>query len=117
TSQQFRRVFFRSRNTILFTVVLGMTIPIYIAIVPLFTMLREVGMTDSILGIIPPYLAFGLPLEVLILQAFFRRVPNELIEAARIDGAGNMRIFFRIIVPLSLPPLVTVARSEEHTTE
>lgn len=100
---------FPFRNTILFTVVLGMTIPIYIAIVPLFTMLREVGMTDSILGIIPPYLAFGLPLEVLILQAFFRRVPNELIEAARIDGAGNMRIFFRIIVPLSLPSLVTVA--------
>src|SRR5699024_5416552 len=100
---------FPFRNFILFSVVLGMTIPIYIAIVPLFTMLREAGMTDSILGTIPPYLASGLPLEVLILQAVFRRVPNELIEAARIDGAGNMRIFFRIIVPLSLPSLVPVA--------
>lgn len=100
---------FPFRNLILFSVVLGMTIPIYIAIVPLFTMLRNVGMTDSIIGIIPPYVAFGLPLQVLILQAFFRRVPSELIEAARIDGAGDLRIFFRLVVPLSVPALVTVA--------
>ncbi|MGP5078765.1 carbohydrate ABC transporter permease [Brachybacterium alimentarium] len=100
---------FPFRNVILFTVVLGMTIPIYIAIVPLFTMLRNVGMTDSIVGIIPAYVAFGLPLQVLILQAFFRRVPSELIEAARIDGAGDLRIFFRLIIPLSIPALVTVA--------
>lgn len=100
---------FPFRNLILSSVVLGMTIPIYIAIVPLFTMLRTVGMTDSILGIIPPYVAFGLPLQVLILQAFFRRVPSELIEAARIDGAGDLRIFFRLVIPLSVPALVTVA--------
>ena len=74
---------FPFRNVILFTVVLGMTIPIYIAIVPLFTMLRGVGMTDSIAGIIPPYIAFGLPLQVLILQAFFRRVPEELLDWRR----------------------------------
>ena len=100
---------FPFRNVILFTVVLGMTIPIYIAIVPLFTMLRGVGMTDSIAGIIPPYIAFGLPLQVLILQAFFRRVPEELLEAARIDGAGDIRIFARVVLPLSVPALVTVA--------
>lgn len=100
---------FPFRNAILFTVVLGMTIPIYIAIVPLFTMLRGVGMTDSIAGIIPPYIAFGLPLQVLILQAFFRRVPEELLEAARIDGAGDVRIFARVVLPLSVPALVTVA--------
>lgn len=100
---------FPFRNAILFTVVLGMTIPIYIAIVPLFTMLRGVGMTDSIAGIIPPYIAFGLPLQVLILQAFFRRVPEELLEAARIDGAGDLRIFARVVLPLSVPALVTVA--------
>lgn len=100
---------FPFRNLILFSVVLGMTVPIYIAIVPLFTMLRSVGMTDSIIGIIPPYVAFGLPLQVLILQAFFRRVPRELIEAARIDGAGDLRIFFRLVIPLSVPALVTVA--------
>lgn len=98
-----------ARNLLLFVVVLGMTIPIYIAIVPLFTMLRTVGLTDSILGIMAPYIAFGLPLEVLILQAFFRRVPEELIEAARLDGAGDARIFFRVVVPLSMPAIVTVA--------
>jgi len=99
---------FPFRNAVLFAVVLGMTVPIYIAIVPLFTMLRQAGMTDSILGIIPPYLAFGLPLQVLILQSFFRRVPDELIEAARIDGAGDVRIFVRLVLPLSVPALVTV---------
>lgn len=100
---------FRGRNAVLFVVVLGLTVPMYIAIVPLFTMLRNVGMTDSIIGIVGPYLAFGLPLQVLILQAFFRRVPEELLEAARVDGAGEFRIFFTIVLPLSLPALVTVA--------
>ncbi|UVY84520.1 carbohydrate ABC transporter permease [Brachybacterium sp. NBEC-018] len=99
---------FPFRSAVLFTVVLGMTIPIYIAIVPLFSMLRSAGMTDSIVGIIPPYIAFGLPFEVLVLQAFFRRVPDELIEAARLDGAGDARIFFRLVLPLSVPALVTV---------
>lgn len=103
------KVEFRGRNIVLFSVVLGLTVPMYIAIVPLFTMLRNVGLTDSIIGLAGPYVAFGLPLQVLILQAFFRRVPDELVEAARVDGAGDLRIFFRIMLPLSLPALVTVA--------
>lgn len=103
------KVEFRGRNVVLFGVVLGLTVPMYIAIVPLFTMLRNVGLTDNIIGLVGPYVAFGLPLQVLILQAFFRRVPDELVEAARIDGAGDLRIFFRIMLPLSLPALVTVA--------
>lgn len=100
---------FPARGPILFGVVLGLTIPIYIAIVPLFSMLRSIGMTDSIAGIILPYIAFGLPFEVLVLQAFFRRVPDSLLEAARLDGAGDVRIFLRIVLPLSVPALVTVA--------
>ncbi len=56
-----------------------------------------------------PYLAFGIPFCVLVLQSFFRQVPDEIIEAARIDGAGNWRIFFTIMLPLSTPALVTVA--------
>ncbi|MFC7376498.1 MULTISPECIES: carbohydrate ABC transporter permease [unclassified Brachybacterium] len=99
---------FPFRNAVLFVVVLGMTVPIYIAIVPLFTMLRSAGMTDSILGIMAPYIAFGMPLQVLILQSFFRRVPDDLLEAARLDGAGDARIFFRVVVPLSIPAIITV---------
>jgi raffinose/stachyose/melibiose transport system permease protein len=99
----------RFRRTIMFGVILGLTIPIYIAVVPVFIMLRGMGATDSLLGLIGPYLAFGIPFEVLVLQAFFRQIPEELIEAAKIDGAGEWRIFFTIVLPLSMPALVTVA--------
>jgi raffinose/stachyose/melibiose transport system permease protein len=99
----------RFRRTIMFAVFLGLTIPIYIAIVPVFIMLRGMGATDSLLGLVGPYLAFGIPFEVLVLQSFFRQLPDELIEAAKIDGAGDWRIFLTLILPLSLPALVTVA--------
>ena len=59
-------------------------------------------------GLVGPYLAFGIPFEVLVLQSFFRQLPDELIEAAKMDGAGPWRIFFTLILPLSTPALVTV---------
>ena len=96
------------RRLILFVMIMGLTIPIFIALVPLFALLRQVGLTDSLWGLLPPYLAFGIPLEVLVLTTFFRSVPNEVIEAARIDGASEWRIFAGIVLPLSLPVLTTV---------
>ncbi|WP_327581053.1 carbohydrate ABC transporter permease [Nonomuraea sp. NBC_00507] len=97
------------RRTVMFSVFLGLTIPIYIAIVPVFIMMRTAGATDSVIGLIGPYLAFGIPFEVLVLQSFFRQIPNEIIEAARVDGAGDWRIFWTVVLPLSAPALVTVA--------
>ena len=97
------------RRSILFLMLLGLTVPIFIAVVPIFTMLRQVGLIDNILGLLPPYLAFGLPFEVLILTGFFKRIPHEVIESARIDGASELNIFVRIVLPLSLPVLITVA--------
>lgn len=97
------------RRSILFLLLLGLTVPIFIAVVPIFTMLRQAGLIDSIWGLLPPYLAFGLPFEVLILTGFFKRIPQELIEAARIDGASELSIFVRVVLPLSLPVLITVA--------
>ncbi|MGP3917240.1 carbohydrate ABC transporter permease [Nonomuraea sp. 10N515B] len=96
------------RRTVMFTVFLGLTIPIYITIVPVFIMMKTAGATDSVLGLIGPYLAFGIPFEVLVLQSFFRQLPDEIVEAARVDGAGDWRIFWRIVLPLSAPALVTV---------
>jgi raffinose/stachyose/melibiose transport system permease protein len=93
---------------IMYTVFLGLTIPIYITIVPVFVMARSIGVTDSLLGLVGPYLAFGIPFEVLVLQSFFRQLPDEIIEAAKIDGAGPWRIFLTIVLPLSAPALVTV---------
>ena len=98
----------RFRGTIMFTVFLGLTIPIYITIVPVFVMMRSIGQTDSLLGLVGPYLAFGIPFEVLVLQSFFRQLPDEILESARMDGASEWRIFFTIVLPLSTPALVTV---------
>ena len=97
------------RRTVMFSVFLGLTIPIYITIVPVFIMMRQAGATDSLFGLLGPYLAFGIPFEVLVLQSFFRQIPDEIFEAARVDGAGDWRIFFTIVLPLSTPALVTVA--------
>jgi raffinose/stachyose/melibiose transport system permease protein len=99
----------RFRRVIMWGVFLGLTIPIYITIVPLFAMLRSVGLTDDLWGLLGPYLAFGIPFETLVLQSFLRRVPGEITEAAHVDGAGPWRVFFRIMLPLSVPALVTVA--------
>ena len=93
---------------IMYTVFLGLTIPIYITIVPVFVMMRGLGATDSLIGLVGPYLAFGIPFEVLILQSFFRQIPEEIMEAARIDGAGAWRTFLTIVLPLSAPALITV---------
>ena len=98
----------RFGTAIMYTVFLGLTIPIYITIVPVFVMMRSMNLTDNLLGLIGPYLAFGIPFTVLVLQSFFRQLPDEIIEAAKIDGAGPWRIFFTIVLPLSTPALVTV---------
>jgi raffinose/stachyose/melibiose transport system permease protein len=98
----------RFGTAIMYTVFLGLTIPIYITIVPVFVMMRSVGLSDSVPGLVGPYLAFGIPFEVLVLQSFFRQLPDEIIEAAKIDGASAWRIFFTVVLPLSSPALVTV---------
>jgi raffinose/stachyose/melibiose transport system permease protein len=98
----------RFGTVIMFAVFLGLTIPIYITIVPVFVLLRSMGLVDSVPGLVGPYLAFGIPFEVLVLQSFFRQLPDEIIEAAKIDGAGPWRIFFTLVIPLSTPALVTV---------
>ena len=80
----------RFGTAIMFAVFLGLTIPIYITIVPVFVLLRTMGAIDSVPGLVGPYLAFGIPFEVLVLQSFFRQLPDELIEAAKMDGAGPL---------------------------
>jgi raffinose/stachyose/melibiose transport system permease protein len=98
----------RFRTPVLFLVFLGLTIPIYIALLPLFNTVKTLGLIDNVFGLLGPYLAFGIPFEVLVLHSFFRQLPEEILEAARVDGAGPWRIFFQIVLPLSLPALVTV---------
>ncbi|MEW1890418.1 MULTISPECIES: carbohydrate ABC transporter permease [unclassified Streptomyces] len=86
----------------------GLMFPLVIAITPLYLVIKDLGLVDSLLGVIIPQIAFGLPTTVIILVPFLRAIPNEIEEAAAIDGLGRLGFFFRMVLPLSLPGVVTV---------
>jgi raffinose/stachyose/melibiose transport system permease protein len=88
---------------------LGLLFPVTVAILPLLILVRDLGLLDNPLGLALPEAAFGLPLTIIILRPFFRSIPMELEDAASIDGCGPLGFFFRILLPLSRPVLVTVA--------
>jgi raffinose/stachyose/melibiose transport system permease protein len=88
---------------------LGLLFPVTVAILPLLILVRDLGLLDNPLGLALPEAAFGLPLTIIILRPFFRSIPMELEDAAAIDGCGSLGFFFRILLPLSRPALVTVA--------
>ena len=87
------------------SILLGTMIPFQVLLAPLFTMVNRLGLIDTYAGIILPYIAFGVPYQVFVLYGFFRQLPKEMSEAARIDGASHVVIFFRLFLPLSLPAL------------
>lgn len=86
----------------------GLMFPMTVAITPLYIMIKNLGLMNSLAGIILPQIAFALPTTVIILVPFLRAIPKELEEAAAIDGASRLGFFFRMVVPLSLPGVVTV---------
>ena len=88
---------------------LGLLFPVTVAILPLLILVRDLGLLDNPLGLALPEAAFGLPLTIIILRPFFKSIPRELEDAAAIDGCGVLGFFFRILLPLSRPVLVTVA--------
>lgn len=87
----------------------GYAIPIHTVLVPLYEMLRAANALNSYIGLIGPYVAFGIPFSVLLLYSFFLDFPKELEEAARLDGCSELQLLARIVVPLSLPGLSSVA--------
>lgn len=103
------RYTFRGREPMygLFTV--GLLFPVAVAILPLFVVLRQIGLLSNPLGVALPQAAFGLPIAIIIMRPFFRAVPDELQDAARIDGAGPFRFYWSVMLPLSRPVLSTIA--------
>jgi alpha-glucoside transport system permease protein len=98
---------FPFRDTIFLIIVALMVVPIQMALVPLLRLFRDLGIADWYVGIWLAHTAFGLPLAVFLLRNFFITLPRDLIEAARVDGASNMRIFMRVVLPLSVPALAS----------
>jgi raffinose/stachyose/melibiose transport system permease protein len=103
-----RYQFWGSRFLIAFFVA-GLTLPFRLAIIPLFLLLNDLGLVNTRIGLILVYAATGVPFSVFILAAFFRQLPIELSEAARIDGANEFVLFSRVMLPLVRPALATVA--------
>ncbi|MFF2907858.1 carbohydrate ABC transporter permease [Paenibacillus sp. NPDC057934] len=103
------RLEFRFKGFIMMLFVLGMLIPIHSTLVPLFILMKSLGILDTYASLILPYTAFELPIAVFVIAAYLTSVPKELEEAAMIDGNGYWGIFFRIIVPLSVPAMATVS--------
>ena len=105
----FARFTFRGREVLFTLFTLGLLFPVAVAILPLYLLLRQLGLLENPLGVALPQAAFGLPVTILILRPFFRSIPAELEDAAAIDGCSRFGFFRRILLPLSRPALTTVA--------
>jgi raffinose/stachyose/melibiose transport system permease protein len=85
----------------------GLMFPMTVAITPLYILVKDLGLMNSLGGVILPQIGFGLPVTVIILVPFLKAIPDEIEEAASIDGASRLGFFFRMVVPLSIPGVVT----------
>jgi raffinose/stachyose/melibiose transport system permease protein len=103
------RMRFRGKNIALVWLLLSLSIPLGMFLVPLFYVYQRVGLMDTRLGLILIYSGIFMPFNVLLLRAYFLNVPGELGESARIDGEGDLGILLRIYVPLARPAFLTVA--------
>lgn len=102
------RYTFRGRGAMYSLFAAGLMFPITVAITPLYILVKDLGLMNSLAGVILPQIAFALPVTVIILVPFLRAIPDEIEEAAAIDGAGRLGFFFRMVLRLSVPGVVTV---------
>jgi len=102
------RYSFRLRTPIFLFFLAGIMIPMRLGVLPLYLLMRDLGLLDTLWSLILTYAASGMPMSVLLLSVFFRGLPRDLEDAARIDGASELTTFARIMVPLARPGIATV---------
>lgn len=100
---------FRGRSLIYNYFIMGMLIPVHALLVPMYVQLRQSGLTNHWYTLLFPYVAFGLPISIMLIESYIASIPKELEEAAAIDGCGFFRCLFQIVFPLAMPILSTVA--------
>lgn len=105
----FTRMQWRLRGLFFTIILLGIMIPIHATLLPNFAIFKQLGLTNSYLGLILPYAAVNVPLGTFILSGFLRSIPTAIEESAVMDGCSIYRIVFQIIAPLTMPALVTIA--------
>lgn len=104
----FARFKFPSRDLLFLLIVLLQTVPQQMVIIPIFNLMLRLGLLNNYLGLILLHSSFGLPWMILFLRNFFSVLPVEVEEAARIDGASYFKIFYKIVLPMSLPALASI---------
>ena len=100
---------FPGSNIVYYLILAGLTFPVFLAIVPLFFVLKNTGLLNTLPGLIATYVAFAFPFTVFFLFPFFRALPQEIAEAAELDGAGEWRTFFQVMLPMARPGIVAIS--------
>ncbi len=109
TSFILARYRFRGRGAMYSLFAAGLMFPLTVAITPLYILVRTFGLMNTLPGVILPQIGFGLPMTIIILVPFLRAIPDEIQESASIDGCGRLGFFWRMVLPLSMPGVITVA--------
>jgi raffinose/stachyose/melibiose transport system permease protein len=105
----FAKMKFKFSGALLLLFIIGMMIPVHTTLIPIYQMTRALRLTDNLLGLVGPYVSFGLPVAVYILTTFFKQIPTSIQESALMDGASPVRIWWQILMPMSTPAISTVA--------
>jgi alpha-glucoside transport system permease protein len=99
---------FPGRDWLFVGVIALLIVPVQTALIPIFKVYNSVGIFDTVIGLVLFHTAFGLPFAIFLLRNFFIGIPKDILESARIDGASEIRIFLRLILPLGLPAIASL---------
>jgi ABC-type glycerol-3-phosphate transport system permease component len=106
-SFSFSQYRFKGKELAFTTIIASYVVPAQVLLIPLFFVMRRLGLLNNYLAVILPYIGFSMPIATLILRSFFEQIPHEIKEAAIIDGARDFQVFMRIVLPLSAPALAS----------
>ena len=109
TGFTFARIKFFGREFLYNYILLGLLFPLAVAILPMYLQMRDIGLIDTYLGIMLPQAAFNLAFHTMLTRSFFEQIPQDLEEAATIDGCGKLGFLLRMVIPLSKPIITTIA--------
>jgi len=99
---------FPGRDWWFLIVVSLLVVPVQVALIPVAKLFGEIGIFQTTTGVVLFHTAFGMPFAIFLLRNFFAEIPRELLEAARLDGAGELRLFFRVVMPLGAPAIASL---------
>ncbi|HLQ04760.1 MAG TPA: carbohydrate ABC transporter permease [Verrucomicrobiae bacterium] len=100
---------FPGRDWLFIAVIAMLVVPLQMALIPIFSLYNKLGIFDTVTSLVLFHTAFGLPFAIFLLRNFFVGIPRDILESARIDGSSEVRIFLRLILPLGLPAIASLA--------